>query len=173
MRPRPRAFFFLFQRRSAKATEPRRLAPGPIPVSEQPSVSNRANLVRPGSVNESTVFSIAWLMAPPDGFPALASAGGPRETARGGHSAVFRCDRLGKPTHPQWRVGLAVPTVPISCRRARVQSRTTRLEYPIRWNTPNFGCNFDIHRDGSGRGFRRWRRAGPRRYGRRSCAGSA
>ena len=121
------AFFLLFQRRLADAAELRRLTPGSISVSEQPSVSNRANLAPSGSVNESTVFSIVWLMALPDGFPALSSVGGPRETARGGHSAVFRCERLGKPTHPQWRVGLAVPTVPISCRRARVQSRTTRL----------------------------------------------
>jgi len=65
------AIFFLFQRRLAETPEPRRLAPGPLSVSEQPSVSNRANLARPGSVNESTVFSIAWLMAPPDGFRRL------------------------------------------------------------------------------------------------------
>ena len=51
------AFFFLFQRRLAETPEPRRLAPGPIPVSEQPSVSNRANLVRYGSASRRPAFS--------------------------------------------------------------------------------------------------------------------
>ena len=50
------AIFFLFQRRLADAAEPRRLAPGPISVSERPSVSNRANLVRPGSASRSLAF---------------------------------------------------------------------------------------------------------------------
>jgi len=50
------AFFFLFQRRLAEAAEPRRLAPGRISVSERPSVSNRANLVRYGSVSRSAAF---------------------------------------------------------------------------------------------------------------------
>ena len=45
------AFFFLFQRRLAETPEPRRLAPRRISVSEQPSVSNRPNLVRPGSAS--------------------------------------------------------------------------------------------------------------------------
>src|SRR5690606_24473975 len=40
----------------ADAAEPRRLAPGPISVSERPSVSNRANLVRPGSASRSPAF---------------------------------------------------------------------------------------------------------------------
>lgn len=51
------AFFFLFQRRLAETSEPRRLAPGPFSVSEQPSVSNRANLVLPGSASRRSAFS--------------------------------------------------------------------------------------------------------------------
>ena len=50
------AFFFLFQRRLAETPEPRRLAPGPISVSERLSVSNRANLVRPGSASRRPAF---------------------------------------------------------------------------------------------------------------------
>src|SRR5690606_28623127 len=50
------AFFFLFQRRLAEAAEPWRLAPGRISVSERPSVSNRANLVRPGSASRKPTF---------------------------------------------------------------------------------------------------------------------
>jgi len=50
------AFFFLFQRRLAETPEPQRLAPGPISVSERPSVSNRANLVRPGSASRRPAF---------------------------------------------------------------------------------------------------------------------
>ncbi len=49
-------FFFLFQRRLAEASEPRRLAPGSISVSECPLVSNRANLARPGSASRSPAF---------------------------------------------------------------------------------------------------------------------
>lgn len=51
------AFFFLFQRHLAEATEPWRLAPDRIAVSEQPSVSNRPNLVRPGSASRGPTFS--------------------------------------------------------------------------------------------------------------------
>ena len=54
------AFFFLFQRRLAEAAEPRRLAPGRVSVSERPSVSNRANLVRPGSASRMPMFSICF-----------------------------------------------------------------------------------------------------------------
>jgi len=50
------AFLFLSQRRLAGTPEPQRLAPGPISVSEQPSVSNRANLVRPGSASRRPAF---------------------------------------------------------------------------------------------------------------------
>jgi hypothetical protein len=46
----------LFQRGLRTPPEPRRLTPGPISVSERPSVSNRANLVRPGSVSRTPTF---------------------------------------------------------------------------------------------------------------------
>src|SRR5690606_40263167 len=59
-RPHPRAFFFLFQRRLAKAPEPRRLAPGSMSVSERPSVSNRANLTPSGSASRRPTSSMGF-----------------------------------------------------------------------------------------------------------------
>ncbi len=69
------AFFFLSQRRLAEAAEPRRLAPGPISVSELASVSNRANLVRPGSVSRMPMFSASSALCVSAPFAAVLAVG--------------------------------------------------------------------------------------------------
>jgi len=83
MRPRPRAFFFLFQRGLRTPSEPRRLTPGPISVSERPSVSNRANLVRPGSVSRTPTFSESSALCVGAHFAAVLAVGVASQRTRG------------------------------------------------------------------------------------------
>ena len=77
------AFFFLSQRRLAETPEPRRLAPGPISVSERPSVSNRANLVRPGSASRRPTFSASSFHRIGAPSAAVLPAGVASQTTRG------------------------------------------------------------------------------------------
>lgn len=97
------AFFFLFQRRLAETPEPQRPAPGPISVSERPTVSNRANLVCSGSASRRPTFSGSSVHRIGAPSAAVLPAGVCSQKTRG-----RRFDAKGRATEQLLKLGISV-----------------------------------------------------------------
>jgi len=84
------AFFFLFQKGLPEPTEPQRLAQHHIRVSDRPSVSNRANLVRSGSASRMPAFSAGFTDRPTTQFSGRSSGWRGRQRTRSRRFPVKR-----------------------------------------------------------------------------------